>query len=526
MWRLIQKNNLIWNFDATGSVINDIKGQKIPLFYSIVVHDNILKNIIPIGSFLTTEHSTDSICLNLTIIKNILIENIGIKEYQISPIIVVDHSWALISGVLKSFNHISTLQYLNWFFDLIVKKDKEKKFALITTVYICCTHMMKIIIQDTKKIEKKNPTKIKETLEMGKISERNRNALIYCFTLLQNSSSIEEFDMILENVYNIFNRKIKSSLVKQSIEIIKNMLILRTDNFKFDYYENEKLNPPSQIDNSKNIIQECFDYNNLKKSSPFSSYYFIKIKEFALKECPQADLINETNSFYNPLLFDIIKNRLYIVPLWSGFVFKRIHNLKHLTRASNTPVESSFSILKNGNLNKNKVMSSELIGNFYQTLISKYKKYYEAKAKQFFDKKSNEDKSTKQDYEKWASKRKKKYSKQAGYYKNSQIFGYANISVHDAEKINNFFDSNFETIADSSNGEDSNGGDSNTSMSELESLSDLSFNDNDELEENSEFYFTKFNNYCNECFANSALQSLISLGINFFEIVFNLFKFL
>lgn len=48
MWKIIQQVNPVWNFDATGSVIKNVTGQKAPLLYSLVSHDNFRKKIIPI----------------------------------------------------------------------------------------------------------------------------------------------------------------------------------------------------------------------------------------------------------------------------------------------------------------------------------------------------------------------------------------------------------------------------------------------------------------------------------------------
>ena len=70
MWKVIQEVNPIWNFDATGSVIKNFRRQKMPLLYSLVSHDNVLKQILPIAEFITTSHTIDSISANLSIIKD------------------------------------------------------------------------------------------------------------------------------------------------------------------------------------------------------------------------------------------------------------------------------------------------------------------------------------------------------------------------------------------------------------------------------------------------------------------------
>ena len=44
IWQVIQLNNQLWNFDATGSIIKNVRNQKAPYLYSLVVHDIIEKS--------------------------------------------------------------------------------------------------------------------------------------------------------------------------------------------------------------------------------------------------------------------------------------------------------------------------------------------------------------------------------------------------------------------------------------------------------------------------------------------------
>jgi len=393
--------------------------------YSIVVHDNVEKKIIPIASFLTTCHTTDSIALNLTIIKNFLTQNINQKKfYAVAPIIVVDHSWAMIQSVLKSMNNVTALQYLNWCYAYIVQKENNKKFIFITTVYICSTHMLKIILKHVKKFSKQIPVKVCEALK-------------FCFTLLQNSKTIEQFDIYLEHIYILFNSKYISSVVKYSTDYLRNELLNRETEINFDFYANENLKKYNlNSDHKKTVVQEFHSEEKLTKDSPFTTYYKNKMKDWLPNTNTKSSNL-ELNEFYSPELFEIIKKKLHIVPLWTGFVFQRINILKVLTRIPNLPVESSFDILKNHILMGQIVMPSIFIGSFCNYLSALYKKIYESKAvsSNFNQKKKPEE------TEKWKSKKekKKKKNKDNGYFKKSNVLG-ASINLLKNKSVLECFD--------------------------------------------------------------------------------------
>ena len=57
----IQQENPVWFFDATGSILKDIKEQKSPLLYSLVMHDPTTSSIIPVYDFITTSNTITTI---------------------------------------------------------------------------------------------------------------------------------------------------------------------------------------------------------------------------------------------------------------------------------------------------------------------------------------------------------------------------------------------------------------------------------------------------------------------------------
>ena len=61
--------------------------------------------------------------------------------------------------------------------------------------------------------------------------------------------------------------------------------------------------------------------NRLKNSSPFYKYYNEIIINFSTS-ISSADDSPKNNYYYNPKLFQILHDRLYLIPFWSGIMIK------------------------------------------------------------------------------------------------------------------------------------------------------------------------------------------------------------
>ena len=115
MYMLIQKKNPFWYFDATGNILTKILRQNQPFLYSITVNDSENKIIIPISEFITTRHDSLSISKYLLSIKNTF-ENYAKHSsekpilFPFAPIIITDHSWALINSILFTFNNNCSIE--------------------------------------------------------------------------------------------------------------------------------------------------------------------------------------------------------------------------------------------------------------------------------------------------------------------------------------------------------------------------------------------------------------------------------
>ena len=148
-----QTVNPVRYFDATGSIITDILGEKTPLLYSLVCHDTVTKTIIPIYEFITTSYSEDSLEKFLSSLRRKIRREIPSQKYfSLAPIVVMEFSWASINAVLDAFNLCNIDQYIRWCFDVLYKNGNVTE-AINVVIYLCSTHMLKLTVDKVKKIQ-------------------------------------------------------------------------------------------------------------------------------------------------------------------------------------------------------------------------------------------------------------------------------------------------------------------------------------------------------------------------------------
>ena len=241
---------------------------KEPLLYSIVLHDQKNRQIISLSDFVTDCNKTTSISKYLYTIKHIL---------EQPNIIVTDQSWALINASLEIFNRCNINQYLNWCFKntiAIYYNSDEEKFGLNhkfkTILYICAAHFLKNIIRKVKLLNLRND----DTYN----SVRAKKLLIFCFTLLQNSTNIQQFEDLLINIYNIFNNKYYNKRLKYSLFMIRDQLKYRGLNKlkNFDTHDEEQ----REIDSEESSVIFSSKRENITETSPFKHYFNNKINQY------------------------------------------------------------------------------------------------------------------------------------------------------------------------------------------------------------------------------------------------------
>ena len=269
MWISAQATHPIWYFDATGCVIEKIKGQNDPFLYSIVFHDKKQKFIFPLAEFISTGHDSQTISSYLSILKYQLEKTIPLSnQFQFAPIIVTDFSWALINSIMKVFNNCSIDYYTQWCYEILfnVEESFHKLNIMKVISYICATHFLKLLIEKVRKI-KTHKTKYQ--------NDKLQNLCIFSFTLLQNATTIKELSENLKHIYNVFSLQYVSEQHVVSFSRIKTKLKFRDNTTQDEVIqaESELHKQVNQVNQKKKTKKAVLIDNDpfsksLKKKSP------------------------------------------------------------------------------------------------------------------------------------------------------------------------------------------------------------------------------------------------------------------
>lgn len=143
-FKLLTKEPLDLYFDATGSVVrpptcHDHFCQRVYYYAGVVKYNS---KIIPVMELISVKHDTGTLIGFLTNV-NAKISSIVPKISRPFRSITIDWSWPSINAIMKAFNNISFLDYLNIHFH---KKNVDTK-----PLFICYSHFMKIIADQINK---------------------------------------------------------------------------------------------------------------------------------------------------------------------------------------------------------------------------------------------------------------------------------------------------------------------------------------------------------------------------------------
>ena len=337
----------------------------------MVAHDSENQKIVPIFEFSTTDQTSDNISIFLQKGRSLLFRYLGLKNLIIPPVTVVDFSWAMINSVMKTFNKDSSVyDFLVETFECLINKKEFDFKRFSTIVYICAGHFLKAIINNAKKVVDIHSDKMQLKL------------FIFSFTLIQNSVSIQQVNLFIFHVQNIFLTEFRNPSVDRSIQIIG-------DELKKRNVSSVSISSDDYIESSTSETDEKPTFYNTEKvisnESPFRKYYERIIDEnFQKLRWTESEIMScERNSFFNKRLFNIIKERLYLLPMWSGLMLNVCHEKfpsyfpVPMTRLTNNPVENYFGFLKNNLLQRsNELMLSELSSKLWVRLKAIYLETY------------------------------------------------------------------------------------------------------------------------------------------------------
>lgn len=357
--------------------MNPVDGEKTqPFLYSIVCHDFNTKCIVPVFEFITTEHTEDSVGSYLYMAKKLLQRHINSNaSFKWGSVIVMDFSWPLINAVLDNFLVSTFTQYLLWCFDVLVKKIEKLNNFYSSIIYLCSTHVLKIIIRKTNSIIDGMKWKNKKDHGLTSLLKQIKIMFIIFFGILQNTSTIESFENILMCLVFIFESKFVDENVIKSLSSMNKYIQDRDLITKIiSDSQEETVNKSKEREHCLFRMED--EMHNYKKESPFSAHFQSKLNDF--RKLINIETTGRHNKFYCPELMKVIEDFLYITPLWSSMIINHWNNNndQHLpTRLTNNSVENYFGRLKNHHLN-GIVEPSVLSSTIYDRALMKYLEFY------------------------------------------------------------------------------------------------------------------------------------------------------
>jgi hypothetical protein len=204
--------------------------------------------------------------------------------------------------------------------------------------------------------------------------DKIKQTFIFSFSLLQNSTSLNEFNKHLEKIFILFKSQTLNSLVTDALIDLNESVVHRNISKAWSFIGEENTSTVHETpEYDESYESEC--ESSLKKSSPFTKYFLNVIENFKLSS--KCELFGSIpNEYYFPELFEIIKNYLYVLPLWTGIGLTNNGSMNTTTRLTNNPVENWFHHLKYDLILEEKIFPNQFATILYEHIRAKYVKFF------------------------------------------------------------------------------------------------------------------------------------------------------
>ena len=213
--------------DATGTIVRDFMGKRV-LYYAIVVrHPKERNPPMPVAEMITNDHSAPSIRVFIERFRRD--ESKIFKGRQQIPLQMnTDYSKAIILAALKEFNCESLQDFLIRVFKILQMEASNEDFKFMVP-HVGCSHFMSIMHRKLKAIvrSRKKGNSNRSTNTKCQEDDVWYRFNMYCVSLLVNARTLDEFDLILEDVATcLLNERQNNDVLKAFTrlwEMIHNM---------------------------------------------------------------------------------------------------------------------------------------------------------------------------------------------------------------------------------------------------------------------------------------------------------------
>lgn len=332
---------VVLHFDATGSVLSNIKNKRVFLYSMIIGGNNV-----PIMEFLANDHSSDKIqCQLLMFNRNVSRVNNG--KRIVAQYLVVDFSFAMIHAVVWSFNGCSLSWYLKECFNYLLNKSKSLEDNKLTIIVLCKAHIMKAMSRKLKQVEPRRNVR--------------QVTLIY-FNVLQHCATISSAQTVYQDIHRVLCCAEQTDEVANSKQLLERKAMGREVEAHLQY-EDDDDSENKTLDklDSEEIDDEHSDYignsgTTLREMSPFTTF-------FGNMESFDSNEPTTLNTDYSPQAFKCITDIMHVFPLWSATLQnKGIESDIRSICLTNGAVEAHFKLIKHGRMRgQNRMRPREFI---------------------------------------------------------------------------------------------------------------------------------------------------------------------
>jgi hypothetical protein len=172
------------HFDATGSGVCGLPGQRKPLYYCFLTEENSL----PVMEFITCSQKSSFIHWQLENFNSFvwLVNNNRLVK---PACIVTDQSLAIINACVRAFNETTLTTYLNRHLDILQRKCTANEIRNVTIHVLCNAHMIKNVSDRLAKVES---------------SKHKRKAVLVMFAILARSGNLEAAKHEYRLIHTVF----------------------------------------------------------------------------------------------------------------------------------------------------------------------------------------------------------------------------------------------------------------------------------------------------------------------------------
>ena len=348
------RNGTCWLYvDATGSIIHPTRSeQKRLLYYTAVIKNPVTgQPPLPVCEMITESHTTASITNFFLRFKT------ATAQFQRNPRpqkVEVDFSWALIQGVLLSFNQHDIKAYLDYCFKVHVLAEGKLEKNHFTIIHLCCAHFMKqmsnYIFSHTK------------DRSLAKFA-------LMVFGRLQVSRSLSQALQLYRSISTVFLSPQTTADMKLHLGNLKKSIITSDSNH---------FQGGTSLSSAENGASENSHLHtmSIKLASPFSAEF-----NAIQREVEQSIKVlsihkeHEENEYFSQGVFECFANYIHLFPLWSGVMLHLTP--ESITRDSNASVECWMRLLKQDILQKQQRMkAARFVRIMYGSLPGRIRAYH------------------------------------------------------------------------------------------------------------------------------------------------------